>query len=163
MSEGSRIQPCLWFDADLEEAADFYSRAFPDSRVKRVNRSPADWPAGKKGEVITVEMEILGQPFLLLAGGSAFSPTPATSFMVVTADQDETDRYWDAIIENGGSPMACGWCTDRYGFAWQITPQRLLDLLAAEGETAARAFEAMNQMVRIDVEALDRAVEEAGA
>jgi predicted 3-demethylubiquinone-9 3-methyltransferase (glyoxalase superfamily) len=156
-----KIQPCLWFDGNAEEAAAFYAATFPDSRIDSVQRSPGDWPSGKKGDVLVVEMTILGMPFILLNGGPEFRFDEAISFQVATDDQAETDRYWDAITSNGGAESVCGWCKDRFGMSWQITPKRLIELLAAGGEPAARAFHAMMDMRKIDIAALDRAV--AGA
>ena len=153
-----KIQPCLWFDRVAEEAARFYAETFPDSRITAVHRAPEDYPAGRKGDVLTVEVTILGMPFLLLNGGPEFTFDEAVSFQVATDDQAETDRYWNAIIDNGGQASVCGWCKDRYGLSWQITPRRLTDLLAQGGETASRAFVAMMGMARIDIAALDRAV-----
>ena len=153
-----RIQPCLWFDGNAEEAARFYADTFPDTRVGAVQRAPGDYPAGRKGDVLTVEMTILGMPFVLLNGGPEFRFTEATSFQVATDDQPETDRYWNAITKNGGEESQCGWCKDRFGLSWQITPKRLTELIAMGGDTAARAFEAMMGMKKIDIAALDRAV-----
>ena len=155
----AKIQPCLWFDHNAEEAARFYAATFPDSRVGAISSAPADYPSGKKGDVLTVEMTILGMPFLLLNGGPQFTFDEAVSFQVATEDQAETDRYWKAIIEGGGEESVCGWCKDRFGLSWQITPKRLTQLMAQGGETAARAFEAMMHMKKIDIAALDRAVE----
>jgi len=155
----AKIQPCLWFDHNAEEAARFYAETFPDSRVGAISRAPADYPAGKKGDVLTVEMTILGMPFLLLNGGPQFTFDEAVSYQVATEDQAETDRYWKAIIDGGGEESVCGWCKDRFGLSWQITPKRLTQLMAQGGETAARAFEAMMHMKKIDIAALDRAVE----
>jgi len=155
----AKIQPCLWFNHNAEEAARFYAETFPDSRVGAISRAPADYPAGKKGDVLTVEMTILGMPFLLLNGGPQFTFDEAVSFQVATEDQAETDRYWKAIIDGGGEESVCGWCKDRFGLSWQITPKRLTQLMAQGGETAARAFEAMMHMKKIDIAALDRAVE----
>jgi len=155
----AKIQPCLWFDHNAEEAARFYAETFPDSRVGAISRAPADYPSGKKGDVLTVEMTILGMPFLLLNGGPQFTFDEAVSFQVATEDQAETDRYWKAIIDGGGEESVCGWCKDRFGLSWQITPKRLTQLMAQGGETAARAFEAMMHMKKIDIAALDRAVE----
>ncbi|MBB3764593.1 VOC family protein [Sphingomicrobium lutaoense] len=152
----SALRPCLWYDGDAEEAARLYAGAIPGSRLLSLNRAPHDWPAGTKGDVITVDMEVAGQRVMLLNGGDAFRPSPATSLMIVTGDQEETDRCWDALLADGGSAMACGWCVDRFGHAWQVTPRRLLDLLADEKQ-AANAFAAMNEMVKIDIAALDRA------
>jgi predicted 3-demethylubiquinone-9 3-methyltransferase (glyoxalase superfamily) len=154
----ARIQPCLWFDGDAEEAAGFYAATFSDSRVGAVLHAPGDYPAGRKGDVLTVEITILGLPFLLLNGGPEFQFDEAVSFQVATADQAETDRYWNAIVGGGGEASQCGWCKDRFGLSWQITPRRLTELLAAGGETAARAFAAMMQMQKIDIAALERAV-----
>ena len=156
-----KIQPCLWFDGNAEEAARFYAETFPDSRIDAVHTAPGDYPAGEKGSVLTVEVTVLGMRFLLLNGGPVFKFDEAISFQVATDDQDETDRYWNAIIENGGQPSACGWCKDRYGLSWQITPRRLTELLSQGGEPARRAFEAMMTMTKIDIAALDRAVEGA--
>jgi len=155
----AKIQPCLWFDHNAEEAARFYAATFPDSRVGAISRAPADYPSGKKGDVLTVEMTILGMPFLLLNGGPQFTFDEAVSYQVATEDQAETDRYWKAIIDGGGEESVCGWCKDRFGLSWQITPKRLTQLMAQGGETAARAFEAMMHMKKIDIAALDRAVE----
>ena len=155
----AKIQPCLWFNHNAEEAARFYAETFPDSRVGAISRAPADYPSGKKGDVLTVEMTILGMPFLLLNGGPQFTFDEAVSFQVATEDQAETDRYWKAIIGGGGEESVCGWCKDRFGLSWQITPKRLTQLMAQGGETAARAFEAMMHMKKIDIAALDRAVE----
>ena len=153
------IQPCLWFDGNAEEAARFYAETFPDSRIDAVHTAPGDYPAGEKGGVLMVEATILGMRFLLLNGGPAFKFDEAISFQVATDDQAETDRYWNAIVDNGGQPSACGWCKDRYGLSWQITPRRLTELMSRGGEPARRAFEAMMTMTKIDIAALDRAVE----
>jgi predicted 3-demethylubiquinone-9 3-methyltransferase (glyoxalase superfamily) len=155
----AKIQPCLWFDKNGEEAARFYADTFPDSRIDAIHRAPGDYPSGRKGEVLTVEMTILGMPYLLLNGGPAFKFNQAVSFQVATDDQEETDRYWKAIVAGGGEESACGWCKDRFGLFWQITPRRLTDLLAAGGETASRAFNAMMDMRKIDIATLDRSVE----
>ena len=155
----ARIQPCLWFDKNAEDAAKFYAETFPGSRIDKVMRAPGDYPSGKQGDVLTVEMTIFDMPFLLLNGGPEFKFDEAISFQVSTEDQAETDRYWDAITKNGGEESACGWCKDRFGLSWQITPRRLVELLNAGGETATRAFGAMMEMTKIDIAALDRAVE----
>ena len=142
---------CLWFDTDAHEAALFYAATFPDSRVTAVNRAPSDYPSGKKGDVLTVEFTVIGIPCLGLNGGPAFS------FQVATDDQAETDRYWDAIVGNGGKESMCGWCKDKWGLSWQITPRVLIDALAAGGDEARRAFEAMMTMKKIDVAAIEAA------
>jgi len=153
-----KIQPCLWFDKNAEEAANFYSSTFPDTRIVSTMRAPGDYPSGKQGDVLTVDMLILGMPFLLLNGGPEFKFDEAVSFQVATEDQAETDRYWNAIVQGGGQESQCGWCKDRFGLSWQITPRRLTDLFKQGGDTAARAFEAMMGMRKIDIAALDRAV-----
>src|SRR5688572_4456810 len=159
----ARIQPCLWFDGNAEEASRFYADTFPGSRVGTTMHAPGDYPAGKKGDVLTVEMTIFDMPFLLLNGGPEFKFNLAVSFQVATDDQAETDRYWNAITHNGGEESVCGWCRDRFGLSWQITPKRLIELMAQGGETAERAFAAMMKMKKIDIAALERAVEGVGA
>ena len=154
-----KLQPCLWFDKNAEEAARFYADTFPDTRIDKVMRAPGDYPAGKQGDVLTVEMTILGSPFLLLNGGPEFKFDEAVSFQVATDNQAETDRYWQAITTNGGTESVCGWCKDRFGLSWQITPKRLIELMAAGGETSRRAFESMMTMRKIDIATLDKAVE----
>ena len=154
----AKIQPCLWFNMNAEEAANFYVATFPDTRINAIHHAPGDYPAGKKGNVLTVEMTILGMPFLLLNGGPQFTFDEAISFQISTEDQQETDRYWNAVVAGGGQESACGWCKDRFGLSWQITPKRLVQLLAAGGETSRRAFTAMMDMRKIDIAALDRAV-----
>ena len=153
-----KIQPCLWFDGNAEEAAGFYAQTFPNSHVDAVHRAPGDYPAGKQGQVLTVEVTILGMRFLLLNGGPVFKFDEAVSFQVATEDQAETDRYWNAIINAGGQASECGWCKDRYGLSWQITPRRLTDFMAQGGDTAARAFASMMTMQKIDIATLERAV-----
>jgi predicted 3-demethylubiquinone-9 3-methyltransferase (glyoxalase superfamily) len=145
---------CLWYDKDAEAAARFYSETFPDSAVSAVHCAPSDYPAGKEGDVLTVEFTVAGIPCLGLNGGPNFKPNEAFSFQIVTDGQEETDRYWDAIVGNGGQESACGWCKDRWGISWQITPRVLTDALAAGGDEAKRAFEAMMTMKRIDVAAI---------
>jgi predicted 3-demethylubiquinone-9 3-methyltransferase (glyoxalase superfamily) len=154
-----KLQPCLWFDKNAEEAARFYADTFPNTRIDRLMRAPGDYPAGKQGDVLTVEMTILGSPFILLNGGPEFKFDEAVSFQVATDDQAETDRYWNAITANGGTESVCGWCKDRFGLSWQITPRRLIELMAAGGETSQRAFESMMTMKKIDIATLDKAVE----
>ncbi len=148
---------CLWYDGGAEEAARFYAATFPDSSVDGVYRAPTDFPSGKAGDVLTVQFTILGIPCLGLNGGPAFPQSEAFSFQIMTEDQAETDRYWDAIVGNGGQESACGWCKDRWGLNWQITPRTLTEALAAGGEEAARAFAAMMDMGKIDVATIDAA------
>jgi predicted 3-demethylubiquinone-9 3-methyltransferase (glyoxalase superfamily) len=148
---------CLWYEKDAEPAARFYAATFPDSEVKAVYRAPADFPSGKAGDVLTVEFTVFGIPCLGLNGGPAFKQSEAFSFQIATDDQEETDRYWGAIVCNGGQESACGWCKDRWGLNWQITPRVLTDALAAGGEEARRAFEAMMEMGKIDVAAIEAA------
>lgn len=149
---------CLWYDGDAEEAARFYASVFPDSSVTAVHRAPGDYPAGKEGDVLTVEFTVLGIPCLGLNGGPAFKHTEAFSFQVAAADQAETDRYWNAIVGNGGQESACGWCKDKWGLSWQITPVVLSQAYAnPDRAVAKRAFEAMMQMTKIDVAAIEAA------
>jgi predicted 3-demethylubiquinone-9 3-methyltransferase (glyoxalase superfamily) len=149
---------CLWYDGTAEEAATLYAKTFPDSAVTAVHRAPSDFPSGRKGDVLTVQFTVLGIPCLGLNGGPMFPHTEAFSFQVATESQAETDRYWDAIVGNGGRESACGWCKDRWGLNWQITPRVLTDALAAGGDVAKRAFEAMMTMRKIDVAAIETAV-----
>ncbi|PTE15122.1 VOC family protein [Pseudogemmobacter blasticus] len=148
---------CLWYDNDAEGAARFYAETFPDSAVQSILRAPTDFPSGKAGDVLTVQFTVLGIPCLGLNGGPAFRQSEAFSFQIATKDQAETDRYWNAIVGNGGQESACGWCKDRWGLSWQITPQTLTEALAAGGGEAARAFAAMMEMTRIDVARIDAA------
>lgn len=148
---------CLWFDKDAEEAARFYAATFPDSSVGAVFRAPSDFPSGKEGDVLTVEFTVCGIPCVGLNGGPAFKQSEAFSFQIATDSQEETDRYWNAIVQNGGVESACGWCKDRWGVSWQITPRTLLEALAAGGEEAKRAFDAMMTMQKINVAAIDAA------
>lgn len=150
---------CLWYDHNAEEAAEFYASTFPDSEVIAVHRAPMDYPAGKQGDVLTVEFTVLGIPCLGLNGGPAFRHDEAFSFQVATENQEETDRYWLAIVGNGGQESQCGWCRDRWGISWQITPIVLTRAVAdPDPAKARRAFEAMMQMGKIDVAAIERAV-----
>ena len=148
---------CLWYDKDALDAATFYAATFPDTRVTAVHRAPSDYPSGKAGDVLTVEFTVLGIPCLGLNGGPAFTPSEAFAFQVATDDQAETDRYWDAIVGNGGKESACGWCKDRWGLSWQITPRTLTEAMAAGGAEAKRAFDAMMTMTKIDVARIDAA------
>lgn len=148
---------CLWYDTEAEAAARFYAETFPDSEVTGVNQAPADFPSGKEGDVLTVSFTVLGIPCLGLNGGTAFRHSEAFSFQISTEDQEETDRYWDAVVANGGEESACGWCRDRWGISWQITPRVLMEALATGGDEAKRAFEAMTQMKKIDVATIERA------
>ena len=149
---------CLWFNGDAEAAASFYAATFPDSHVFAINRAPTDFPSGSAGDVLTVEFTVAGIPCLGLNGGPNFPQTEAFSFMIATDDQAETDRYWNAIVGNGGQESACGWCKDRWGVSWQITPRALTDALAVGGDVAQRAFTAMMDMTKIDVATIERAV-----
>jgi predicted 3-demethylubiquinone-9 3-methyltransferase (glyoxalase superfamily) len=149
---------CLWFDKDAEAAANFYAATFPDSVVNAVHRAPGDYPGGTKGQVLTVEFTVCGIPCLGLNGGPVFPHSQAFSFQIATEDQAETDRYWNAIISNDGEPSACGWCKDRWGLNWQITPRVLTQAIAAGGDVAKRAFEVMMTMGKIDVAAVEAAV-----
>src|SRR5881394_3417887 len=148
---------CLWYDKDAEEAANFYAETFPDSQVVKVHKAPADFPGGKAGQVLTVEFTVFGIPCVGLNGGDYFKQSEAFSFQIATEDQEETDRYWNAIVDNGGTESECGWCKDRWGLSWQITPYALTDALAAGGGEAKRAFEAMMTMKKIDVAAIEAA------
>jgi predicted 3-demethylubiquinone-9 3-methyltransferase (glyoxalase superfamily) len=148
---------CLWFNQNAEEAARFYAATFPDSRVTAVHRAPSDYPSGKAGDVITVEFTVLGIPCLGLNGGPAFTHSEAFSFQVATDNQEETDRYWHAIVDNGGAESECGWCRDRWGLSWQITPRVLSEAIAAGGDEAKRAFEAMMTMRKIDIAGIEAA------
>lgn len=158
MSKPAKNTICLWYNNDAEEAARFYAATFPDSSVDAVHRAPGDYPAGKEGDVLTVEFTVMGVPCLGLNGGPACTHTDAFSFQVATVDQAETDRYWDAIIGNGGKASACGWCKDKWGLSWQITPIALTKAFTDPDRAAAkRAFEAMMHMTKIDVAAIEAA------
>jgi predicted 3-demethylubiquinone-9 3-methyltransferase (glyoxalase superfamily) len=159
-----KIQPCLWFNGQAEEAARFYAATFPNSSVDSIERAPGDYPSGKAGDVLVVTATILGMPFMMLNGGPEFKFDEAVSFQVATDDQEETDRYWNAIVGNGGEESVCGWCKDRFGLSWQITPKRLTQLMAEKDPAKSKAaFDAMMTMRKIDIAALDAAVQEARA
>jgi len=148
---------CLWYDRDAEEAARFYAATFPDSAVQSVNRAPGDFPSGKAGDVLTVHFTVCGIPVMGLNGGDYFKQSEAFSFQIATDDQAETDRYWDAIVGNGGKASECGWCKDKWGLSWQITPRALTEAMMAGGAEASRAFAAMMTMQKIDVAAIEAA------
>ena len=148
---------CLWFDTQAEEAARFYAATFPDSAVTAVHRAPGDYPSVKAGDVLTVHFTVAGIPCMGLNGGPHFKQSEAFSFQIATDDQAETDRYWNAIVGNGGQESECGWCKDKWGLSWQITPRTLTEAMVAGGDEAKRAFAAMMTMRKIDVAAIDAA------
>jgi len=149
---------CLWYDKDAEEAANFYAQTFPDSAVTAIHRAPADFPGGKAGGVLVVDFTVCGIPCMGLNGGDTFKHSEAFSFQIATDDQAETDRYWNAIVGNGGAESECGWCKDKWGLSWQITPRALTAAFSAGGDVAKRAFEAMMTMQKIDVARIEAAV-----
>lgn len=149
---------CLWYDHDAEAAARFYAETFPDSSVQAVHRAPSDYPGGKAGDVLTVDFIVVGIPCMGLNGGPTFKHNEAFSFQIGTDNQAETDRYWNAIVGNGGQESQCGWCKDKWGISWQITPRVLTEAMAAGGEVAKRAFNAMMPMKKINVAAIEAAV-----
>ncbi len=158
MAKIAKNTVCLWYDGDAEEAARFYARTFPDSSVTAVHRAPADYPSGKKGDVLTVDFVVMGIPCMGLNGGPEFKHNESFSFQVSTADQAETDRYWNAIVGDGGQESQCGWCKDKWGISWQITPAALMKAISDPDPAAAkRAFEAMMHMRKIDIAAIEAA------
>jgi 2-polyprenyl-6-hydroxyphenyl methylase/3-demethylubiquinone-9 3-methyltransferase len=158
MTEKSKVVTCLWFNKNAQEAAEFYAATFPNSRVTAVLKSPSDYPGGKAGDVLTVNFTVMGQPFVGLNGGPEFTFTEAVSFQVLTDTQEETDRYWNAIVNAGGQESACSWCKDRFGLSWQIVPRVLLDAINDPDTRAAkRAMDAMMTMKKIDIAAIEAA------
>ncbi len=157
MNTLSKNTICLWFEKGAEEAAQFYAETFPNSSVDTVFHAPSDFPGGKEGDVLTINFTVCGIPCMGLNGGSFFKQSEAFSFQIATEDQEETDHYWNAIVENGGQESECGWCKDRWGLSWQITPRTLTEALMTGGEEAKRAFDAMMTMKKIDVVAIDAA------
>lgn len=154
----SNVTICLWYDRDAEEAARLYTKTFPNSIMGAVHRAPSDFPGGKKGDPLVVEFTVLGIPCMGLNGGPRFKHNEAFSFQVATKDQGETDRYWNAIVGNDGQESQCGWCKDKWGVSWQITPKVLTEAMSAGGEKAKRAFDAMMPMKKIDVAAIEKAI-----
>ncbi len=154
---------CLWYKHDAQEAAQFYANTFPSSSVGAVHLAPSDFPGGKAGNVLTVEFTVCGIPCIGINGGDAFTHSEAFSFQIATDDQAETDLYWNAIVENGGQESQCGWCKDKWGLSWQITPRILMEAMAQGGDTAKRAFESMMTMQKINVAKIEAAVRASAA
>jgi len=158
MNDKMKIATCLWFNKNAEEAAKFYAATFPDSRVTGVHKAPSDYPSGKAGDVLTVDFTVLGQPFVGLNGGPEFKFDEAISFQVFTDTLEETDRYWNAIVKNGGEESVCGWCKDKFGLSWQIAPRVLIDAMTGPDTAAAkRAMDAMMTMKKIDIAKIEAA------
>ncbi len=154
-----KIAPCLWFDGSAEEAARFYASVFPESSIDKVNHATGDWPGGKAGDVLTVEFTLCGSPFVGLNSRPAFQFNEAVSFQVYTDSQEETDRYWNAIVNNGGSENVCSWCRDKYGLNWQIVPRVLMEAISGPDRAVAkRAMDAMMTMTKIDIAAIEAAI-----
>lgn len=158
MNKSPKSTVCLWYQKDAEEAAKFYAATFPDSAVRGVQYAPSDFPDGKKGDALVVEFTVVGIPVVAINGGTAFKQSEAFSFQIATDSQEETDKYWNAIVGNGGQESMCGWCKDKWGLNWQITPRILTDAMAAGGPGAKKAFEAMMKMKKIDVAAIEAAI-----
>jgi predicted 3-demethylubiquinone-9 3-methyltransferase (glyoxalase superfamily) len=159
MAKQAKNTICLWYNGGAEEAAQFYAQTFPDSSVDATHRAPSDFPSGKKGDVLTVDFTVMGIPCIGLNGGPAFKHSEAFSFQVATPDQAETDRYWNAIVNNGGEESMCGWCKDKWGISWQISPLVLTQAVAGpDPAVAKRAFEAMMQMKKIDIATIEAAI-----
>jgi predicted 3-demethylubiquinone-9 3-methyltransferase (glyoxalase superfamily) len=155
----SKNTVCIWYDHTALDAATFYAETFPDSKVNAVHHAPGDYPSGKQGDVLTVEFTVMGIPCLGLNGGSTFKHTEAFSFQVATDTQEETDRLWNALINNGGQASACGWCKDKWGLSWQVTPRALIAAISNPDPAAAkRAFQAMMEMTKIDIAAIESAL-----
>jgi predicted 3-demethylubiquinone-9 3-methyltransferase (glyoxalase superfamily) len=154
----SKATVCLWYEKDAEEAARFYAKTFPNSKVGALHYAPSDFPNGKTGDPLVVNFTVLGIECMAINGGPTFKQSEAFSFQVETKDQAETDKYWNAIVDNGGAESSCGWCKDKWGLSWQITPKILMDAISSGGDKAKRAFDAMMPMTKIDVATIERAV-----
>lgn len=156
--QNNKANICLWYEKDAEEAAKFYAATFPDSEVIGVQRAPADYPDGKEGDALVVQFTVVGIPVVAINGGPTFKQSEAFSFQIATDSQEETDKYWNAIVGNGGQESQCGWCKDKWGVSWQITPRVLTDAMSKGGPEAKRAFEAMMKMKKIDVATIEAAI-----